>query len=477
MPDVGVLKEYLVKVGFKDDINEYNQVKSKVNSLGSFIKDKLQLPGSLYTAGGAFLGFLSSVNTYAAVMAHQVAEADKDVERLARRLWTSKENAYALQNALDAMGKSYEDIFYMTPEEFRQFKELKSLASDIKPPAELEGTLQKVRAIYQEVNKLKMIFGQARQWVVYYLGRMMGGDLDKILQKFRSLTEYIVKNLPQITEKIASFFYKAYRLGKAGIELIVNITSGIKNFVESLDTGAKQALAVLTWLFAVLTLKAGPVIAMFTAVYALFLLLDDFFTYKRGGKSYYAEQWEALTKAFSGKEGSIFSRLTDDAKDLLSSVANLGVKIAELASKLHLVEVGEGIFQALLNMVDTTLIVITKTIDAIITLISWIEKAGEGWGLFFKWLSGGDEGLDNKLQGVMQGNALPFGFATTGAESQYDATQSYLKNVDSHNVVNATQSNVINVQSISDIPDAIDAIGNTLFGRIATNREQLTLIQ
>ena len=33
-------------------------------------------------------------------------------------LWTTEENARSLATALDAMGASYEDIFYMTPEEF-----------------------------------------------------------------------------------------------------------------------------------------------------------------------------------------------------------------------------------------------------------------------------------------------------------------------------------------------------------------------
>ena len=142
------LKEYLVKLGWDVDElglsklqNGLSKVERSADSIGNkFVKNFAK-------AGTAVGGFLLTITSGTAKFMSNVATADLATERWARRMWTTEENARSLTTALDAMGASYEDIFYMTPEEYRNMLELKNFSSSLKAPADVEKTLKQIGSV------------------------------------------------------------------------------------------------------------------------------------------------------------------------------------------------------------------------------------------------------------------------------------------------------------------------------------------
>ena len=325
------LKEYLVKLGWDVDElglsklqNGLSKVERSADSIGNkFVKNFAK-------AGTAVGGFLLTITTGTAKFMSNVATADLATERWARRMWTTEENARSLTTALDAMGASYEDIFYMTPEEYRNMLELKNFSSSLKAPADVEKTLKQIRDINQEINKTKIIFANAAQWIAYYLGQYLGKDFKNAEQAMEEFNNYLVEKLPVVTEKIAKYISWVVRLAKVAIQFIKDMKERLQNIFDKMPSGFKTAaLAATAFLGA---LKMGPLGLFIAGITALLLLLDDYYTYQRGGKS--AFDWGNL---FGSKDGNneiisldYFEQLFGDLGDTKSALGEIKQTIGDI---------------------------------------------------------------------------------------------------------------------------------------------------
>lgn len=315
------LKEYLVKLGWDVDElglsklqNGLSKVEKSADSIGNkFVKNFAK-------AGTAVGGFLLTITTGTAKFMSNVASADLATERWARRMWTTEENARSLTTALDAMGASYEDIFYMTPEEYKNMLQLKNFASSLKAPTELENTLKQIRDINQEINKTKVILSMATRWIAYYLGQYLGKDFKNAQDAMKEFNDYLVEKLPVVTEKIAKYISWIVRLAKVAIQFIRNMKERLQNIFDKMPSGFKAAtLAATAFLGA---LKMGPLGLFIAGITALLLLLDDYYTYQRGGKS--AFDW-----------GNLFGGITSDASSWIGDLDNTKESVDNLKLSLQ----------------------------------------------------------------------------------------------------------------------------------------------
>lgn len=376
------LKEYLIKLGWDVDelgLNKVqdglNKVEKSADSIGNkFVK-------SFAKAGISVGGFLTTVTIGVFNFMSNVARADLATERWARRMWTTEENARSLTTALDAMGASYEDIFYMTPEEYRNMLELKNFSSSLKAPADVEKTLKQIRDINQEINKTKIIFANAAQWIAYYLGQYLGKDFENAQQAMEEFNNYLVEKLPIVTEKIAKYISWIVRLAKVAIQFMSNLKARLQEIFDKMPSGFKTAsLAATAFLGA---LKMGPVGLFIAGITTLLLLLDDFYTWQRGGKS--AFDWGNL---FGGADTGLTSWINDldltkdsadDLTDSLSDCKDAWGEVFKAAWKFideH--DVIDKVLSGFVTFLDDMVQALTTIADLILLITGNWDKMKEG---------------------------------------------------------------------------------------------------
>lgn len=361
------LKEYLVKLGWDMDELGLNKVKSGLSSVERSA-DKIgnKFVKNFAKASTAVGGFLASVTTGVATFMGNVAQADLATERWAQRMWTTKENARSLTNALEAMGASYEDIFYMTPEEYKNMLELKNFSTSLQAPSELQDTLKQIRDIQQEINKTKVIVMNALQWIAYYLGQYLGDDIKNTKQAFENFNDYLVEKLPVVTEKIAKWLSWIIRLGKTAITFLTNVKEKLTSLFEKLPSQAKAATLAATAFIG--ALKMGPIGLFIAGITALLLLLDDYYTWQRGGKS--AFDWGNIFGSSDGQliDLSYFETLfgnLDDTEEAISNIKDTIVDVGEAWTDAWIALADAGFF-------DTLFGTIIESLNAILELIAGI---------------------------------------------------------------------------------------------------------
>lgn len=374
------LKEYLVKLGWDINKAQLSQVQNSLSSFNNSSNGLLKtLSKSFVKAGVSVAGFLGSSIAGITKMMFGIADADREVERFARRMWTTEENARSLTTALDAVGASFDEIFYMTPEEYRNLMELRNLGKSLEAPAELQGQLRQIRDINQEIDKLKVTLSYGTQWIAYYFLKIVGQDVDNVQDALEKLNAYLQKNLPQIAEKVAKVLGYVVRLGKTGVEAFQRLTDVVGRLWDSMDSGTKVATSAVTGFLALM--KLGPVGMFIAAILALLLLLDDIFTWQRGGNSLFGEQYEQFSEWWNSLDTSQFSDLGGDVNELLDSCWEL-VKVVGEALKAFgewAVESGvlKGTLELLLGVINGIVEALTWIVDLILTITGNIDKTSE----------------------------------------------------------------------------------------------------
>ena len=351
---LGILKEYLIKIKHEVDnaskqkaFAEIDTTKGKLGNMFKFIQ------GGLIKSSAMITSALISTNVLLLQTIKSVSDADIEAERFARRMWTTKQNAEAMLTALDAVGSSFEDIYYMTAEEFSRFMQLRNYSMSLEPPNELKETLVLFRDINQEVDKLQILFDYGKKWVVNAFGRYAKQDMLELRDGLRTLTDYIKQNLPEITDAIGKFFYIMFRLGKTAIQLIINLMETLFNLLDRLPTKAKYAGLGITAFLGLL--KLGPIGLMIAALTTLLLLLDDYNVWKKGGKSLLGDTWEKLDSALADENsglsriGKSFDNLTDKAGGLLEAIFDLTAATIDWAEEVGLIE---GLFDGAAWLID-----------------------------------------------------------------------------------------------------------------------------
>lgn len=330
------MKDYLVKIGWDVDKEGFNKTMGVVNS----VSDKLSgsaagIASSFVKAGGIVADVLITVNETLLSVIETTALLDNETEELARRWWTSEENARSFNTALEVMGRTENDLLYMTEEQFRRVVDLNRLGRTLEAPKELDTFLTQVRGLNHEVNRLKVIFSYGTRWVTYWVSQFLGDDVEKFTTKLRELGDYIAKNLPAITKVIAKFFETFYRLGKAAVTVLATIGKSIVWVVDLLDSQITRAILVVGVLAKALLLS--PVTMFIGALLALLLLVDDYMGWKEGKDSYldwskYDESIQNIANSFNELKEAVapikeafdqaFSGLVDwiDDLDILQSV-------------------------------------------------------------------------------------------------------------------------------------------------------------
>lgn len=409
------LKEYLVKLGWNVDELGLRKAEDAIDNFGGKADTAIgKITGGFVSATLAVGEFLFAAVSSMTRILDATAQADLAVERFARRMWTTEESARSFLSALDAMDADYQDIFYMTPEEYKRFMDLRDLGNSLKAPVGLQEGLKLVRDIRGEFQKLKVTVNYATQWVSYYLTKMLGTDLENILNGFKNFNDWIRNNIPVATEKIAKFLTIIYKMGKTAINTLAWLYESFKDFFDMLSPKAKTAGAAILGFVGLL--KLGPIGAFIAGLLALLLILDDISVWMQGGKSAYGDTYEKLANMFSSWDTSgvddlkeKLAQLLDTLGKVLSAIWDIGAAIFDFLEDI-------GVFEAAWNILLGTLNTVADALQTILDLILLITGHAEDMskdGLLSKLIKFDENGefdlgatVKNALFGEVQNDLL-----------------------------------------------------------------------
>ncbi|TGE35873.1 hypothetical protein E4K67_22415 [Desulfosporosinus fructosivorans] len=274
---IETIKEYLVSLGFKTDNSSLNAaqaaMKKAENSVDSFANSSVK---SFAKAAVGVVTFVATANLALGKFIVELAQADLQTEMFARKMWMSKDAAKAYQSSIDALGVSVNDL-YLSTELMDKYLDLNRQARDMGVPAEeYDKQMRGVRDITFQFQRLKLEGTYALQWIGYYLTKYLAGPLGDIKGWLTKVNDEVQRTMPIWTKRVAEVASWFVRLGKAA---------------WSIRDALGAVVGVLAG-FKMISMLTNPLGLLILGMTALLLLVDDFNTFKDGGKSAFPRLWE-----------------------------------------------------------------------------------------------------------------------------------------------------------------------------------------
>lgn len=293
----GVIKEYLVSLGFNVNKNSLSDALDTVN-FGTYkmVSMVSKMTSSLAKGTVGIITLVSSTVVAVGQLIVSVADADMQMQNAANSMWMNVDAYRVTEDAVTSLGYSMNELSTIArnPELIARFKELVSLGQQTSAPKELDSMLKKVRDVTFEFDKMKVIAKNGVRQIVYYFMKYLGVDIDEIRAKLSNFNKFLQENLPKISAVIAKVLYYIYRIGKAityVVSLGAKLISGAYNFMKKFPATFKVFIGVI----GAILLTINPILTIILAgLSAIVLLIDDYMTWKRGGKSYFGDKWKKI---------------------------------------------------------------------------------------------------------------------------------------------------------------------------------------
>lgn len=312
---IETIKEYLVSLGFSVDKKSFGETTKAVDTVGKSVQNFAG--GALRDfaiAGMAVSSFVaSSVFGVAKLMDH-LGTASIENEKFARQMWISEDSAMKLNMALKATGATLNDL-YLSPTLAKQFLALKDEATQLVPPSDYKQQISVIQSIQFEFKRLKLEASYALQWIGYYLTKDLSASLGGMKLSLKDINDWIVKNMPVWTKKVADVMAAFVHLGISAVQGMKDVISVLNKLPE----GIKIAGLALTALG--LIIKTGPIGIITSILTGALLLFDDFYTYAHGGKSLLGPMWQKLIDFYNVlKDTGIIDKFKNGFKEAFNGI-------------------------------------------------------------------------------------------------------------------------------------------------------------
>lgn len=252
----------------------------------------------------------------------ELGKKDIEYEKFSRQLWTTKENARDVDSALKTLGVTMQDL-WLSPTLLKQFNQLRKDSQQLRLPPEFKDNIKVIQGLGLEFKRLKQFGKLAFQWIGHYILKYVAGPLAEFKQKLSRFNDKFIKIIPSIAKVIGSaigIILRILLLIFRVLEPIFSIVSKIIGFVigliEKIPGPIKKILKLIGVMVALL--MAGPV----GAIILIIALLDDLFTFLRGGKSvigsvfgFFKEKGLDAMRSIKSKFGDLKESLKEKIKE------------------------------------------------------------------------------------------------------------------------------------------------------------------
>lgn len=327
----------ILEASLKPFITGINKAKNRLKEFklgsGDSLKGVKESAEDLNTSGGkALLGFsfkgvtaiLAIIGVMAALLKltkkaissiDEMAKKDIEYEKLSKQLWTTKENAKDIDSALKALGATMQDL-WLSPTLLKQFNQLRKDSQSLRLPPEFQDNIKVIQGLSLEFKRLKQFGSLAMQWIGHYILKYISGPLESFRKKLSGFNNKFIKIIPGIAKVIGSaigailrILLLIFRVLEPIFSIVSKIVSFVIGLIDKIPGPLKKILKIIGIIGALIL--AGPV----GAIVLVIGLLDDLFTFLRGGKSII---------------GSVFGFFKDIGSSAIASVSN---KFGELKGK------------------------------------------------------------------------------------------------------------------------------------------------
>lgn len=316
MPASEYIKEYLVSLGMQDNFTEKlgEALDEADGEVSSFVKGFAK---KFAVAGVAVVSLIGATSVGVAKFLNHISNAEKEIADYAEEIGESREEAYRLKAALDAMGVSMEDI-EASEELQEQFKILQEDAQKIQIP-DMSVGVEQVNSMKVEFLRLKQQSMLALTWIGHYTMKYLQQPLEKTKQLFGGLNDVILKNIPKWSKGIGFFLSSIVRLGLTVIRGAKAIFDAIKKIFDMIPKEIKVVTTALAAL--ALFIRAGPIGKLMFIITAALLLLEDFFVYVDGGEALLGGLWQKLIDIYNTlKESGAIEKFKQCFIDAMESI-------------------------------------------------------------------------------------------------------------------------------------------------------------
>lgn len=207
MADITSLKSYLVSLGFQANTEQFRQFERTLNTAGALVKTvTADIGGDLLKWQFGILGLFTAVGTAIVGTVDKIAMADQDYRLFGERMFMDTQQAKTLKVALDALGQPLNAIAF-DPELHERFLQLQKDQKEMQAemPADFEKTMRQMRDIRFEFTRLDVELQYIAASTAEAVFKGLGLGSGDFLQTLRNINEWIIKNLPQIVEKLKTF--------------------------------------------------------------------------------------------------------------------------------------------------------------------------------------------------------------------------------------------------------------------------------
>lgn len=284
------IKDYLVSIGMKVNDKSFKNAdkavkKFELSSLKNFAK---------IASGAAALA--SAVAVAMAKFATSVAEADRQTALLARRLYTTKENARALSTAMKTMNiGSIEQLREVAqdPEIRSQFLELKNLARSLENPR-TQQAMREIRQLNFEYQKLMVRFEYFKMEIaakILEIFKKLKPYIQKAIDWFKPVVVAVLELKTSIMEAMPQIVKWARIIWKNYILPICNLVKNLIIFAVKgwtiIFKGIKDMPRAFESAFRIIKFALDPIIK-------LFRFIEDMIVYLSGGLSYREKTFDKI---------------------------------------------------------------------------------------------------------------------------------------------------------------------------------------
>ena len=278
--DVNTIKSYLVSLGYEVDAIAYNKFAQAMKSAENVVERHTSLLSSSYTkASIAIASALGAVVSSTALMVDGLAKADLGYEKLALRMYMTKEAAKQYSLALKVMGQEPEDIRWIK-ELNVQYQVLMADAKKMELPEEYGKKMMGIREVKHEFNRLKLESIYGLQWIGDSIIKHLQDPLDKTKFSFTKLNDYIRDHIPEWGEKIGRVLADVFTMFSNVWNVMEKVGTKLKEFWDLLSPTQKAlaGMAAIALLFSM----AGPFGRAIMVIGIVIALISEFWDAMQG---------------------------------------------------------------------------------------------------------------------------------------------------------------------------------------------------
>ncbi len=399
MPASEYIKEYLVSLGMQDNFTEKlgEALEEADEEVSSFAKGFAK---HFAIAGTAVFSLIGATSVGIAKFLNHIANAEQEVADYAEEIGKSREEAYRLKTALDAMGVSMEDI-EASEELQEQFKILQEDAQKIQIP-DMSTGVQQVSDMKVEFLRLKQVGMLALTWIGHYTMKYLHQPLEKAKQLFGSLNDVILKNIPKWSKAMGFFLSSVVRLGLTVIRGAKAIFNAIKKIFDMIPNEIKIITALLAAL--ALFIKVGPIGKLMFIITAVLLLLEDFFVYIDGGEALLGRFWQRLIDIYNTlKDSGAIEKFKQSFVDAMEYIRQGILNIKDFIKDLFKQFQDSGSIEKIQKLFSKLGAILLLIVDILKNVgRAFLDSFGGKGKTFLEWIvSVGLPALLNLLNGVV----------------------------------------------------------------------------